>query len=309
MSECELEPHQERRGEGGKLERRLPPWDKRKRKRSCNQDHLQDPLEPAEVGRPCAWYWPQSHNENGDRRSNWISNVRSVEPPKLLDRLSARNKNPERERGRYCERGGEGGRPPPLADVRIGRPERDDDERRKLRPGGERSGQLHGRRQTTPPQKPQIRNAGMIASFALELDTYCVNGFAAHANAKTAASRVPPKRRPTAARPRASTSKSRVVNRTAGRRPDFPAPAEDGEARKVCVVIDGPIGVAERKGRLATPVRLDPVRNVAVRRRRTAGPAGVTLGEPAVGRGAIRYPLGSDHAGDTPHRAPRPARG
>ena len=34
----------------------------------------------------------------------------------------------------------------------------------------------------------------MIASFVFELDAYCVNGYAAHANASIAPSRAPPKR-------------------------------------------------------------------------------------------------------------------
>ena len=50
MSERELETHQERRGERGKLVRRLPAGDERERKRSCNESHLQQPLNQAEVG-------------------------------------------------------------------------------------------------------------------------------------------------------------------------------------------------------------------------------------------------------------------
>src|ERR671923_69827 len=34
-------------------------------------------------------------------------------------------------------------------------------------------------------QKPKIRNAGRIESFVFELDTYCVNGYAAHAKASS----------------------------------------------------------------------------------------------------------------------------
>ena len=41
----------------------------------------------------------------------------------------------------------------------------------------------------------------MIASFVFEFDAYCVNGYAAQANASVAASRGPPKRRPTSAEP------------------------------------------------------------------------------------------------------------
>src|SRR5690349_13578527 len=51
-------------------------------------------------------------------------------------------------------------------------------------------------------QKPQTRKHGMIASFVFEFETYCVNGYAAHANASTAPSRRPPKRSPTNHSPR-----------------------------------------------------------------------------------------------------------
>src|ERR671919_1941505 len=64
-------------------------------------------------------------------------------------------------------------------------------------------------------QNPQIRKAGMIASFVFELSTYCVNGFATHAKASRAASRVRPKRKPTATKPStASRSKRRLVKWT-----------------------------------------------------------------------------------------------
>ena len=35
-------------------------------------------------------------------------------------------------------------------------------------------------------QNPQMRNAGSSASFVFELDAYCVNGYAAQANASVA---------------------------------------------------------------------------------------------------------------------------
>src|SRR5215471_12822711 len=43
-------------------------------------------------------------------------------------------------------------------------------------------------------QKPQIRNAGSNASFVFELDAYCVNGYAVHANASVPPRSGPPKR-------------------------------------------------------------------------------------------------------------------
>ena len=57
----------------------------------------------------------------------------------------------------------------------------------------------------------------MIASFVFALEMYCVNGYAAHENARTAPRRAPPKRRPTSHSPRIeSRSKSLDVKRTAG---------------------------------------------------------------------------------------------
>ena len=40
-------------------------------------------------------------------------------------------------------------------------------------------------------QKPKIRKTGTIASFVFDIDTYCVNGNAAHANASAAPSQRP----------------------------------------------------------------------------------------------------------------------
>src|SRR5438105_1797686 len=50
-------------------------------------------------------------------------------------------------------------------------------------------------------QKPQMRNAAGIESFVFEFDTYCVNGYAAHANGNDAPSNGPPNRKPTSASP------------------------------------------------------------------------------------------------------------
>src|SRR4051812_32308911 len=65
--------------------------------------------------------------------------------------------------------------------------------------------------------KPQTRIAGAIESFVLELEAYCVNGHAAHANAAAAPTRGPPSRRPTKPSPiRASRSKRIDVKCTDG---------------------------------------------------------------------------------------------
>ena len=63
----------------------------------------------------------------------------------------------------------------------------------------------------------------MIASFVFEFETYCVNGYAAHANASTAPSRIPPNRSPTNQRPRIVRRSKRIDVRCAvGRSSHFP---------------------------------------------------------------------------------------
>jgi len=72
-------------------------------------------------------------------------------------------------------------------------------------------------------QKPQTRKQGMITSFVFEFETYWVNGYAAQANASTAASRWPPKRSPTSQRP-SSVRRSKAIEAkcAAGRLSHFP---------------------------------------------------------------------------------------
>ena len=63
----------------------------------------------------------------------------------------------------------------------------------------------------------------MIASFEFAFETYCVNGYAAHANASVAASRGPPKRMPTSASPSNASRSNRIdVACAAGRASHFP---------------------------------------------------------------------------------------
>src|SRR3954453_12420897 len=72
-------------------------------------------------------------------------------------------------------------------------------------------------------QKPQMRNAGMIASFVFEFDAYCVNGYATQANASVAPNGTPPKRRPTSQSPRMQRrSKAIAVKCDAGSESHFP---------------------------------------------------------------------------------------
>src|SRR5439155_24297742 len=72
-------------------------------------------------------------------------------------------------------------------------------------------------------QKPQIRNSGGSASFVFEFETYWVNGQATQAKASVTASRMPPKRNPTRARPSMQcTSKTTDAKWAAGRSSHLP---------------------------------------------------------------------------------------
>ena len=72
-------------------------------------------------------------------------------------------------------------------------------------------------------KNPKISSAGRIVSFVFELDAYCVKGYAAHANGSVAASRWPPKRHPTSARPSMQrTSNASDVKCAAGRSSHLP---------------------------------------------------------------------------------------
>ena len=88
-------------------------------------------------------------------------------------------------------------------------------------------------------QKPQIRKAGMIASFVFECETYWVNGYAVQAKASVAASRWPPNRRPTRTRPSRRAGRKHRREAAAGG-VALPVPAEEPVAGEVGLVGDGP---------------------------------------------------------------------
>src|SRR4051812_825112 len=72
-------------------------------------------------------------------------------------------------------------------------------------------------------QKPQMRNAGMIASFVLEFEAYCVNGYATHANPSVARSGAPRNRQPTSQSPKRQRRSNAIdVKCTAGSESHFP---------------------------------------------------------------------------------------
>ena len=99
----------------------------------------------------------------------------------------------------------------------------------------------------------------MIASFEFELETYWVNGYAAHAKASVAPRRRPPKRSPSRPSPMtASTSQMSDVRCTAGSPDQVLEPPFVAEIPEVRGVRVGPFA-----GGLREPVLVDPPRPVA----------------------------------------------
>ena len=132
-----------------------------------------------------------------------------------------------------------------------------------------------------------------------ELDAYCVNGHAAHANASGARrARGPPK---PAADERQAEQRDQVEQdrREVHRRQRVPlvAPAEEQVARDVREVRDRPVGVAERVRGLAAG--RSSARGRAPRRSLSAGPhffRSSSLREVAVRALAVPDAVGADHA-------------
>ena len=155
---------------------------------------------------PRAWYCPQSQSENGDSRPSCQPNVRSQNVRAASSDVRLEQQHRERQR-------------------------RADEERRRRSARRGRvfhSGYVAQSGATTsaanfvqpasaakPPrspgdaakQNPQISNAGRIASFVFELDAYCVNGYAAHANGER-------RREPLAAEAPARRARGRATQRT-----------------------------------------------------------------------------------------------
>src|SRR3954447_5599736 len=170
-------------------------------------------------GMPRAWYCRQSQSDQGDSRPICQRTVRSQKTRSSCSALgssrttenatsvAARKPMTNRKDGRrpgYVAQSGA-----TISDANFVQPE-----------SAAKIPRAAGRETS---QKPQMRNAGMIASFVFEFDAYCVNGYAAHANASVAPNGMPPKRRPTSQSPRMqSRSKAIAVKCDAGSESHLP---------------------------------------------------------------------------------------
>src|SRR2546421_611543 len=174
-------------------------------------------------GIPRAWYWRQSHNENGDSRSIWFLTVRSKKTCAAWNVLGS-SSNTENAAAVASTN------PPAKAPSRRGR-QQSSGYVSHIGATTSVANFVHDESAAKIPrahadvmsQKPQIRNAAGIESFVFELDTYCVNGSAAHAKGSAAASIGPPNRKPTRPRPtRQRRSTTIDVRCTAGSLSHFP---------------------------------------------------------------------------------------
>ena len=79
-------------------------------------------------------------------------------------------------------------------------------------------------------EEPKMRNAGRIESFVFDIDAYCVNGYAAHANGSVAASRRRRTASPRARAPSCRAGRTRAtVQCAAGGRPTCPVQPKSEE--------------------------------------------------------------------------------
>ena len=105
----------------------------------------------------------------------------------------------------------------------------------------------------------------MIASFAFELDTYWVNGYAAQENGSMTASRAPSEpateQREPEQRQQVERDRRRMRSRQAV---PAAAPPERRVCGDVCLVGNRPIRVAAVVGRLTAAIRLDALADLAV---------------------------------------------
>ena len=179
VGQDELEADQQRARQRGELERRLPPRaGTATATRAGDEQPLEHLLEPVQVREARAWYWRQSQSENGESRSICGRDRPVPEDARGVERVRLEQQHPERgDRRRVRSRRR---RSAPCAGS-AGTPGRSPTAARRAAPRTSSTPASAGEEPRAPSarstsQKPQIRKAGMIASFVFELETYCVNG-------------------------------------------------------------------------------------------------------------------------------------
>ena len=148
----------------------------------------------------------------------------------------------------------------------------------------------------------------MIASFVFAFSVYAVNGYAAHANASSTASRRPPNRSPMrTSASTASRSNAIEVACAAGSESHFPLHGKTRDRRHVGEVGDRAVRVAALDRRLAAPVRLDALAHLPLGVLRPARLEVAALRHVPVRRLAVEDPARADDSRepDVDHTARR----
>ena len=171
MRQDDLEADQERAGQRGQLQRRFRSRHECRRHGTHNEQALEHSLEDVQV-RDSARVILRPVPE---RKRGLTSDLRLqravVERLRRLDRVAVEQQNGKGNEGGNQESRGEGKRGTRSPDRSgIGQPERRDDERRELRPAGERD--RDPARPRVASQKPKMRKTGTIASFVFDMETY-----------------------------------------------------------------------------------------------------------------------------------------
>ena len=188
VGEDELEAGEQRRGERGELERRLVARDERGDERADDEQHLEHVLHRMEVGEAARVVLPPVPQREGRARArsatrrvrsqntrsscSGLGSSRTTEKAATVAAAKPAMKRPEGRRPGYVSQSGA-----TMSEANLVHP---DSAPSAPRPTGDETS-----------QKPKMRKHGIIASFVFELDAYCVNGYAAHANASVAPSRAP----------------------------------------------------------------------------------------------------------------------
>ncbi len=188
------------------------------RARRDDEQHLQHALHEVEVGQPLAWYWPQSQSENGESRPIWKPTVRSKKTRAACSGDGSRRST--KKTAAVATRNPSSGRSDLARPqrIRVPGPERQQEQRRELRPARERderaAAEVAREHEEAPDeQRGRDRVVGVRARRVLRERPCRPRERAA------AASRGPPKRRPTSASPNSASRSNRIdVKWTDGQR-------------------------------------------------------------------------------------------
>ena len=217
---------------------------------------------------PFAWYWRQSQIENGESREICQRTVRSQNSLIACQRFGSSSRI---ENAAAVAQSEPDDRQPELASRQpVRQPHRRDDERRELRPAGERDERAARPRPRDQPEPPdeERRKQRVVRVRARRVLRERVGG---PREGKRRAEARPAEAEADEAQPEDAEQVEGDHRRVRGRQVvPAAAPAEEEVAGDVALVRDGPVRVAERVRRLAAAVRLDALADLALGVRRAA---------------------------------------